>query len=115
MRITVFGSLVILSLLYATAYAVAGETWNPPARFDHAYHGQLTAIQLPRPALLRKCRAMMNQYHVPGRVTRGCSIVTGPHSCTVMYVNRPYHNTLPRDVLRHEIGHCNGWPWYHPK
>jgi hypothetical protein len=33
----------------------------------------------------------------------------------VMYVDRPYHNTLPRDVLRHEIGHCNGWPWYHPK
>lgn len=86
-------------------------TWNPPARFDHPYHGHLIVHRLPQSEIVRLCRAM----HMPGAGMNqhGCS-----HRdigwCEVWIIDKTFIRATPQAVLRHEIGHCNGWPANHP-
>lgn len=91
--------------------------WNPPARFDHAYPGKLTVIRLPQKQVVAACAKLFAQYKVAATsslVQRGCSAVTSATSCTVVLIDKPFALATPKAVLRHELGHCNGWPASHP-
>jgi hypothetical protein len=83
----------------------------PPAEFDHAYTGKkLTVLKEDNYAFIRYvCRdnptAIACSYRIYDNVsdeTLSCLIMLGP-----MAHDDP-------QVLRHEIGHCNGWPSDHP-
>jgi hypothetical protein len=76
---------------------------EPPAQYDHPYHGQVIEQRLSLSQIIQLC-------HGPAG------------SCA--WVNKGVcHIALPADekdgrllalTRRHEIGHCNGWPGYHP-
>lgn len=100
--------------------AIAGKSdpeWNPPSRFDHAYSGKLTAIYLPQKQVVKACANIFAKYKVAAKSfpsQRGCSAITSKTSCTVIVIDKPYALATPKAVLRHELGHCNGWPASHP-
>lgn len=109
--------LTCIALLALASYVQAGPndpTWNPPARFDHPYHGKLTVYRLPQPEVARRCKML----GVPGAYSnqRGCSFYFGTPgtACTIIVIKEPYQEQTPLAVIRHEIGHCNGWPADHP-
>ncbi|TIO15638.1 MAG: hypothetical protein E5X86_19920 [Mesorhizobium sp.] len=115
-----FFLIVLLTNLAAANTAIAGKNdaeWNPPARFDHSYAGELTVIYLPQKQVVTACAELFAKYTVSATsslVQRGCSAITSKTSCTVIVISKPYALATPRAVLRHEIGHCNGWPADHP-
>lgn len=89
-----------------------GREWNPPAWYDHPYSGELTVIQLPQPDVVVACRELLRG--LPNvRVTpkqRGCARTYDNRArCVVILIDRTFETSRPRVVLRHEIGHCNGW------
>ena len=103
---------VLLSALLICSQAYAGKNdaeWNPPKRFDHPFKGKLTLYRLPQKEVVRVCQNM------PGASLQqhGCSELKGNH-CTVVIVDKTYMGATPKSVLRHELGHCNGWPASHP-
>lgn len=105
-------------LLLAPAHAGKDDAeWNPPARFDHPYKGELLVRRIPQESVVEACRVLFSIYRVPAMShpeQRGCSILTSKHSCLVVTIDEPYMRATPESVLRHEIGHCNGWPADHP-
>ncbi len=90
------------------------KEWNPPTRYDHPFKGTLIEESLPRKDVMKLCPRLLDQFEIPGEVTRGCSILVRPDVCIVIYIDEPYHGTLPEAVKRHELGHCNGWGADHP-
>ena len=87
----------------------------PPAEFDRPYKGKLTIIREPDLEKLRK------QCSPTASPLVGASIGCAHHddtSCTVYLASddairaRGFTSAI---VLRHEIGHCNGWPGGHPR
>jgi hypothetical protein len=97
-----------------SALHVAGikdPTWNPPARFDHAYSGKLTVHRLPQKQVAKVCTKVVGAFALN---RHGCSTGDRAGRCTVWIVDRTYMRATPLSVLRHEIGHCNGWPADHP-
>jgi len=82
----------------------------PPAEYDHEYKGLLAIEEVPDiETLLRTCR-------LPQRWALGCAMYSAT-SCHVYLVPEAVMKQYGwwREVmLRHEIGHCNGWPNDHP-
>jgi len=113
---TVLAALVLLG--WSSAFAgVNDPTWKPPRRFDHAFAGKLTIKRLPQREVERACRALFVKHKIPvGSVTswRGCSLPVSKRSCTIIVVNKTFMRATPAAVIRHEVGHCNGWPANHP-
>ncbi|TIV83785.1 MAG: hypothetical protein E5V64_06365 [Mesorhizobium sp.] len=112
-------ALALCALLIAgPAFAgINDPTWNPPARFDHSYSGKLTLRRLPQKQVVTECAKLFARYKVEATASlkqRGCSAITSKTSCTVITVDKPYALATPQAVLRHELGHCNGWPASHP-
>jgi hypothetical protein len=78
----------------------------PPKEYDHKYTGQLTIIRVNADDMQYACP------RTPISVTTlGCAHVLAAECQIVML-----HDNLieavgerPTAVLRHEIGHCNGW------
>lgn len=113
--------LAVFSIALAAANtAVAGKNdaeWNPPARFDHAYSGKLTIRYLPQKQVVSACAKLFAKYRVAATSypnQHGCSAITSDTSCTVIVIDKMFAFATPKAVLRHEIGHCNGWPSNHP-
>lgn len=107
----------LAAVLLMCSPALAGKAeWNPPARFDHAYSGKLSIVRLP-PKLVRKhCDNVLAKLGL-GRATptqKGCA-VQDKGSCKIWVIDRPMWGTTTRAVIRHEMGHCNGWPGDHSK
>ncbi|RWN59629.1 hypothetical protein [Mesorhizobium sp.] len=111
--------LAIVALLISTP-VFAGKRdaeWNPPVRFDHQYSGKLTVRYLPQKQVVAACEKLFAAYKIaakPSFTQRGCSAVTGKTSCTVIVIDKTFGLATPKAVLRHEIGHCNGWSASHP-
>lgn len=111
--------LVLVALLVAFP-AFAGKNdpeWNPPARYDHAYTGKLTVRYLPQRLVVGACESLFKKYKVKAKTSmtqRGCAATTSKASCTVIVVDKPFKGATPKAVLRHELGHCNGWKAHHP-
>lgn len=94
-----------------------GSTWNPPARFDHAYGGKLTVQRLPQPEVVKACGALFAKYKIKAAAypnQHGCSAITSKTSCLIITVDKTFMRATPGSVIRHETGHCNGWPANHP-
>lgn len=116
------GVLLLFSVfcLASANVAVAGKNdaeWNPPARFDHPYKGEILVRQLPQDKVFEACRVLFNIYGIEAAAyaeQRGCAILTSSHSCLIVTIDKPYMGTTPEAVLRHENGHCTGWPASHP-
>jgi hypothetical protein len=112
-------AILVAALLFSSP-SWAGKTdptWNPPARFDHAYSGKLTVSYLPQKQVVAACEVLFAQYKVAAKSfpnQHGCSAITSPTSCTIIVVDTTFALATPKAVLRHEIGHCNGWPANHP-
>jgi hypothetical protein len=93
----------------------------PPAEYDHPYTGRSLEIQRTTPAeIVIQCPAT-------ARSSVGALACAFPltDSCTVVMVDDDLLRKAgftPELVLRHELGHCNGWsgdhegarPWQMP-
>lgn len=110
-------SAIALAALLLTGNAIAGESlsFRPPVRFAGAYDGKLSVERLKPRNAIQRCFEMTGK-----RPKYGCAIRAIDLSwCLVVIPNkivrRPHGNFMrPREVLRHELGHCNGWPAHHP-
>lgn len=116
----VAGFLVLSSMLEIFVQpAFAGPRdgeWIPPARYDHPYPGRLTIHKIPQPQLKAACNALFTRHDVPDKAIgdmRGCSAQRA-NRCEIIAVDRTYKGATPQAVVRHETGHCNGWPSNHP-
>jgi hypothetical protein len=79
----------------------------PPAKFDHAYDGKLTVISVNSDTALRvACRwpgtSHSEKFACAERGIGRCVIYLHEDEFRRLGWNR-------ETVLRHEIGHCNGW------
>ena len=113
-------TVLVALVLFACSSAFAGvndPTWNPPRRFDHAFAGKLTIKRLPQQEVERTCRALFVKHKIPVKSLtnwRGCSLLVSKRSCIIVVVNNTFMRATPKAVIRHETGHCNGWPANHP-
>ena len=85
--------------------------WNPPEAYSGPYTGQLTVIRVPQPEVVALCSELIEG--VTSK-QKGCAVWRG-NSCLVVIIDKIFMGSRPVDVLRHEIGHCNGWPEDHPE
>jgi hypothetical protein len=102
-----FGGIALaLVLNMAAASAQVIWTFPPPPEFDKPFDGDLTIQRLSWDEIQKNCP--------PG--TLACAWVT-PKVCVVMIPNDDFLKRRGgrqyEDILRHEIGHCNGWPSDH--
>jgi len=94
----------------------------PPAEYDHPYQGRLRIIYLDTPQSVdRMCRlvALRGFITPPGHKTYlGCAIRSDlvkldPNAdCVIFIMENISHlrdNQTLNGLMRHEIGHCNGW------
>jgi hypothetical protein len=75
----------------------------PPAEFDHQFRGTLTVKRLPDgEALAAACRT---------KERFACTFPKGASCVIYMRSDADIRDARwsPQIVLRHEIGHCNGW------
>lgn len=111
--------LTVAAVLAATPAFANGQddtTWDPPPRYNHPYHGYLRVYKMDHDLLVEACHAFETEgnYFVTNN-QRGCSWHSDDYSkCIVFLTNRTFMKQSPAAVLRHEIGHCNGWPGDHP-
>jgi hypothetical protein len=106
MRIVV---LLAIGLVHCTA---AWAQFLPPAEFDHPYKGPV-AIQHARSQdeVRESCRGMKFNLGI----ALGCSMVVAG-TCLIVKVPDAEiraHGHDPEVFMRHETGHCNGWPASH--
>ncbi|MBB5663267.1 hypothetical protein GGE68_001443 [Rhizobium leguminosarum] len=113
------GFLFLASAMLLPGLAVAGlrdPEWNPPARFDHTYSGRLMLTQLPQSKMQKACQQLFAKYGLKDTTSfqqHGCAKAF-PDRCIVITIDKTYMGATPDAVLRHELGHCNGWPGDHP-
>lgn len=89
----------------------------PPEQFDHIYAGRTYITRLDQEAIKQRC---------PSSVfgTLACSFLWPSKwgkDCEIVLVNDIEKQLKDKHLgfdlaiaLRHEIGHCNGWPANHP-
>lgn len=107
-------TIIALAAILLSGPAFAGKddpTWNPPAKYDHPYKGKLRVYYLPPKQVVTVCKKLIKSATLE---QRGCA-VHDDKSCTVIVVDKPYKGATPKAVLRHELGHCQGWPSHHPE
>jgi hypothetical protein len=83
--------------------------WNilPPVEYDKPYTGELSIIRLSSPEEIRVACKNSSEY--------ACISTEGlPHRCTIFMLPDKQLSlngiSLLAFTLRHELGHCNGWP-----
>jgi hypothetical protein len=74
----------------------------PPLEFDGNYKGKLTITRMEDFGII--------QYICKNNTAVACAIHTA-QSCLILLGPGTWSRA---DVLRHELGHCNGWPSDHP-
>ena len=86
------------------------ERLLPPKEFDHKYDGELTIKYMIPEDIHRLCNPALN---VKGQQALACTRADfKPNRCTIYMMTaqelekRGWSYDI---VLRHEIGHCNGW------
>jgi len=107
-------SVLVITLLPALAtVSHAQRGLLPPEEFDHPYDGRIV-IQMARDqAEVRElCKGMV--FHGPAL---GCA--RGRRDFKICYIAKVSDDEIraagydPEHFMRHEIGHCNGWPPSH--
>jgi hypothetical protein len=86
------------------------EVTPPPARWDHAFVGDLIEKDLPSKEAKALCFELGNGKAEAcagvGTYTTGEKI--GKRICIIVIATNDLHGTLDQ-YRRHEIAHCNGW------
>ncbi len=103
---------VIVGLLVSTSALAAPHptTWRPPARFDHPIKGKMIIHYQSLFQVMwgGPCAGTCWAYtYIPARGATVC------HSY-IPVVGRKVNLEGQRELIRHERGHCNGWPANHP-
>jgi hypothetical protein len=83
----------------------------PPLQFDHVYQGKLTVKRVDPDQMRLACPKPK-----PGNTMLGCAHV-GQGACEIIILDDASLADLGFNsdiILRHESGHCNGWPADHP-
>ncbi len=115
-------TITTAALLASTLSASASGLFNPPARYDHSPTSRVDIVRLSVRDLQKAC---FNKRY-PVATMAGCAKhLKNPDRCVIFVANRPIVNlglsaivaplVTPEMVLRHEMGHCNGWPANHPR
>ena len=117
----------IAALLLATGTAHADEDAImrrernlPQKQYDHAFDGEVLIIpELSQKELIDNCNLPKDSI-LKGRLFGGCvRHLPEFHRCMILLAEREairwLGNPVEEDVIRHEIGHCNGWPADHPR
>jgi hypothetical protein len=92
----------------------------PPAEYDHAYQGRLRIVYLDTPETIdRMCRLAARGLSIlPDKTYLGCAIrsdlvrLDPDADCVIFILESVSHLRYGRTfngLMRHEIGHCNGW------
>ena len=100
----------------ADLWAIANLTFKelPPIIYDHMPDKSVKVVDVSTEAELR-ARCGWPPSDGNGATIVGCAATTDPHICHVFLGPRPSWTGLTRNiVLRHEMGHCSGWPADHP-
>src|SRR5262249_25631909 len=106
--------IAALSVLSAPAAHARMQTSMPPAEYDKPYTGELiirrlTTEQDVRDACPKAFKASQTRFS-------GCT-VRKETRCEFYIASDRALKALGMSyalVLRHELAHCNGWPWDHP-
>lgn len=86
----------------------------PPAVYDHAYRGMLVEKHGTSAEVEDFCHRQQG-IASPYRAL-GCAIVRGDRCYVVISrVGGRITAYVQRQIRRHEIAHCNGWPANHPR
>ncbi|MCL6708674.1 hypothetical protein M8R20_16905 [Pseudomonas sp. R2.Fl] len=109
----------------ATAFLFVGQAaaagfYDPPARFRGESETPMDVHRLDVQALQKACG---NNRLYPVKVLYGCAFhLKHPDRCAIFIPNRTMLNVgfpvgplqvSPQAILRHEKGHCAGWPADH--
>jgi hypothetical protein len=104
--------LVLLALLAWLSDARSETAMVPPAKYDHAFAGKVSVTGGTESQTRASCR-MFAPY--------GCSTLLTPTHCAVYAVaagrsagGQVITAAFHAAIVRHEVGHCNGWPAHHP-
>jgi hypothetical protein len=82
----------------------AAALYFPPARFDYPYKGELIVRWVNDQRIREDCTDISEV---------ACVTFHSPERCNVTF-NVRY--MIDYDIImRHEQGHCNGWPNNHPR
>lgn len=97
------GSVLACMIVFLASAAEAKDIWPPPAKYDH---GPLINARYPVPII---------SHLSPAGLFAACE---GKHlACSYAEVGSPCHIFLPmagwQGMVRHEMGHCRGWPANH--
>jgi hypothetical protein len=106
--------VAILAILLDTALAERDPDipWDPPAQYQHRYTGELGIYRShSREEVMAICGP--GTYACSFRDDTKCAIVA-PLPGTSLLNGRTLSNHGYYNILRHELGHCNGWPGDHP-
>jgi hypothetical protein len=91
-----------MALLEAAAMTLM--LYLPPARFDHPFAGTIE---------MKWTTSEQIQVYCPGTDGVACILSSSPEHCVIAF-NVDY--MIEYDlIMRHERGHCNGWPSTHPR
>lgn len=88
--------------------------WNPPAQYDKPYQGILNLQLAPQDQVGLLCARLFRQNGARGpeyrtsRQQRGCAW-QNDGQCTIIASETPFRGATPEAIIRHELGHCNGW------
>jgi hypothetical protein len=100
--------------------------WPPPAEYDIPYTGVLMTQRLPIDQLHKvcapnqmACTMVVSIYPGPNGAAGSWQISLSGNRAACIIIMPPddyiwQHNQDPKEVLRHETGHCNGWTADHP-
>lgn len=96
----------------APAATIAGR-WDPPTRYSHKYLGEVSVVPVESlQQLWRACRAPVIGCATDG-MSGHCKILLLGLGASLLD-GRPLSAAGFHNILRHELGHCNGWPASHP-
>jgi hypothetical protein len=109
MRIVV---LLAIGLVHCTATSAFAQRLLPPEEFDFPDNGPVSIQEARSQEEVRKsCRIPLGQI-----TALGCTkVVWG--ICLIVKVSDEEIQSYGHDpdiFMRHEMGHCNGWPASHP-
>jgi hypothetical protein len=80
-----------------------GALIQPPLRFTHKYRGGVEIIWKDSQTITDYCP----------RFGVACVLEATPERCVIVF-NVAYMLDYDK-IMRHEMGHCNGWPPNHPQ
>lgn len=117
---------VITSLVAALMFITSTEAYpaddrlapQPPWYFDYPYQGNLEVTYKPSPDLVHvACTSgPLGVKDTPlGFKVRACafSYNEGKNCDIILPAKRFYTNEAWQSIVRHELGHCNGWNGKH--